>query len=64
MIDLARCSFCGGATDRPSAVALEWSTFPQQEVACQPDHAARLVATRRHGFLVQRSPLALARSAA
>lgn len=58
------CSFCGGTTDRPGAVALEFSTFPHEEVACQPDHAARLVATRTLGVLVRRSPLVPARSAA
>jgi hypothetical protein len=64
MIDLDRCSFCGGTTDRPGAVVLEFSTFPQEEVACQPAHATLLVETRTLGFLARRSPLVPARSAA
>jgi hypothetical protein len=58
------CSFCGGTANRPGAVALEFSTFPHEEVACQPAHADLLVKTRTLGFLVRRVPLAPARSAA
>jgi hypothetical protein len=58
------CSFCGGTADRPGAVALEFSTFPHEEVACQPTHADLLVKTRTLGFLVRWSPLTPTRSAA
>jgi hypothetical protein len=64
MIDLDRCSFCGGTTARLGATLLEWSTFLEVEAACRPSHELRLVATRTLGSVVRRVPLALARSAA
>jgi len=52
------CSFCGAPADRADAVGLEWSAFPEREVACSAAHAARLVATRTLGVVVRRQPLA------
>ena len=47
------CSFCGAPADRADAVGLEWSAFPEREVACSAAHAARLVATRTLGVVAR-----------
>lgn len=62
MADLERCSWCGGSTDHPGAMLLEWSSFPWVEVACRPHHEQRLVQTRTLGVVVRRVPLGLART--
>jgi hypothetical protein len=53
---LPSCSWCGGTTDRPGAVALVFAGFPDQEAGCTSTHADLLVA-RRADALLEREAL-------